>query len=275
MEPYFEAKARLLELAERQVIWVEDPYGVRLAKRHPEALVVGWSHDVSATNIDADQRGTRFRLRLPDGEADAGIHLAGRFNLANALIAAACAHLLGVGVDAIAAGIADLRSVPGRFEIVSGNADVTVVVDYAHTPEGIARVIETARTFARGRVIAVIGAGGDRDKGKRPQMGRAAAAADLVVVTSDNPRSEDPRRIVEEVLTGLPTGTSDGPVTMAVLDRRAAIETALASAAVGDVVLILGKGHETGQEIAGVIHPFSDQEIARAQLARLEKARHS
>ena len=143
-----------------------------------------------------------------------------------------------------------------------------MVVDYAHTPDGIATVIETARTLARGRVIAIIGAGGDRDRGKRPEMGKAAAAADLVIVTSDNPRSEDPDQIIREVMSGV-----DNPAVMALPDRREAIETALASASTGDIVLILGKGHEITQEVAGVLHPFSDQEIAREHLARLDEER--
>lgn len=268
MEPYFEAKAHLMDLATQQVIWMEDPYGRRLAERHPAALQVGWNHAVSAQGVQTDQDGTSFRLRLPDGEAESRVNLPGRFNLANALVAAACAHTQGVDVETIAAGLASLTMVPGRFETVSGSSEVTVVVDYAHTPDGIATVVETARTLARGRVIAIIGAGGDRDRGKRPEMGKAAAAADLVIVTSDNPRSEDPDQIIREVMSGV-----DNPAVMALPDRREAIETALASASTGDIVLILGKGHETTQEVAGVLHPFSDQEIAREHLARLTEER--
>lgn len=268
MESYFAAKAGLFDMAAQQVIWVEDPYGRRLAERYPEALVVGWNHEVGVNRVEANQTGTSFRLRLPDGEADSRVNLPGRFNLANALVAAACAHTQGVDVDTIATGIATLEAVPGRFETVSGSSGVTVVVDYAHTPDGIATVVETARTLAQGRVIAVIGAGGDRDRGKRPHMGTAAGTADLVIVTSDNPRDEDPGQIIDEVMSGV-----DHPAVIAVPDRREAIETALASAATGDIVLILGKGHETTQEIAGVLHPFSDQEIAREHLARLDVER--
>lgn len=268
MEPYFEAKASLFEMANQRVIWVEDAYGRRLAASYPEALRIGWNEDVSATDIEVDTQGTSFRLRLPDGESDARLRLPGRFNLANALVAAGCAHLEGVGVDAIAAGISSLVAVPGRFEIVSGQTDPLIVVDYAHTPEGIATVVETARGLTRGRVIAVVGAGGDRDRSKRPQMGKAASSADLVIVTSDNPRSEEPASIIEEVMAGV-----DNPAVMSVLVRRSAIEAALAAAGPGDIVLILGKGHETGQESAGVVSPFSDQEVARDYLARLAQER--
>lgn len=264
MEAYFQAKAKLLDMAQAQVIWAEDHYGTRLAEAHPDGLLVGWNHPASATEVRPDQEGTQFRLRLPDGEADARVNLPGLFNLANALVAAACAHLAGIDVDAIAAGIASLRAVPGRFELVSGSAGVKVVVDYAHTPEGIATVVDTARTLARGRVIVIVGAGGERDQGKRPQMGRAAATADLVIVTSDNPRSEDPGQIIDEVMSGV-----DNSAVMAIVERREAIATALAAAASGDIVLILGKGHETTQEISGVMYPFSDQEVAREHLARL------
>ena len=261
MANYFEAKARLMEMSEEKVIWVEDPDGARLAQRHPDALLVGWDHPVSARSVSTDPTGTSFRLLVPGANVSAHINLPGQFNLANALVAAGCAFSLGFTAEEIAAGLSSLASVPGRFEIVSGTNPVAVVVDYAHTPEGIERVIETARSLARGRVIALIGAGGDRDQGKRPFMGRAASAADLVIVTNDNPRSEDPLAIIEAVMSGV-----DHPAAMVIPDRSEAIATALGSAQPGDMVLILGKGHEKGQEIAGTVHPFSDQDTVRRML---------
>jgi UDP-N-acetylmuramoyl-L-alanyl-D-glutamate--2,6-diaminopimelate ligase len=260
MEEYFRAKARLLEMANEKVVWVEDPFGLRLAETHPTALRVGWNHGVTARQIEGDSRGTDFQLLLPSGTAPARLQLPGRFNLANALIAAGCAYLLGLTVDEIAAGLGALSSVPGRFEVIAQDP-VTVVVDYAHTPEGIDTVIETARTLASGRVIVTFGAGGGRDRGKRPQMGRAASAADLVIVTTDNPRFEDPEAIIAEVMAGV-----DHPAAIAVVDRREAIATALDSARPGDIVLILGKGHETTQEANGILRPFSDQRIVRSLL---------
>ncbi len=260
MEDYFQAKASLMQMSERKVIWVEDPYGARLAEENPDALLVGWQRPIGSRGVTADSSGTSFELVVPDGTAEARLRLLGQFNLANALIAAGCAHLVGFDVEEIAAGLSALAAVPGRFEVIA-REPVMVVIDYAHTPEGIETVIETARTLASGRVIVALGAGGDRDRGKRSQMGRAASAADLVIVTTDNPRSEDPPTISAEVMGGV-----EHPAALSILDRREAIATALDSARPGDIVLILGKGHETTQEIAGVFHPFSDQKIARTLL---------
>ena len=156
---------------------------------------------------------------------------------------------------------------PGRFEVIA-DEPVTVVVDYAHTPEGIETVIETARTLSGGRVIVVFGAGGDRDRGKRPRMGLAASGADLVIVTTDNPRRENPMAIAAEVMGGV-----EHPAAMSIIDRREAIATALDSAQAGDIVLILGKGHETTQEVEGEFRPFSDQKIARSWLAGRSEGR--
>ena len=261
MDDYFRAKALLLQMSEQKVIWVEDPYGLRLAEEHPDALLVGWQQEISAREVTADLNGTSFQLVVPNGTAPARLRLPGRFNLANALIAAGCAHLLGFDATEIAIGLGALEAVPGRFEVIAGEP-VMVVVDYAHTPEGIETMIETARTLAGGRVIVVFGAGGDRDRSKRPHMGRAASAADLVIVTTDNPRSEDPSVITGEVMGGV-----DHPAAMSILDRREAMATALDSARPGDIVLILGKGHETTQEVNGVFHPFSDQKVIRSLLA--------
>ncbi|MGQ0849452.1 MAG: UDP-N-acetylmuramoyl-L-alanyl-D-glutamate--2,6-diaminopimelate ligase [Actinomycetota bacterium] len=265
MEAYFEAKAHLLEMAEKQTVWISDPYGARLARRYRESLTVGWDGEVTASNTILDRDGTRFVLELPDGPVPTRIRLAGRFNLSNALMAAACAHLVGFSGTQIAAGLEALRTVPGRFERVATKRGPTVVVDYAHTPDGIATVIDAARHLTEARVIAVIGAGGDRDRGKRPEMGRAATGADLVIVTSDNPRSEDPDAIIDQVVAGM-----GGARVIRITDRRTAIAQALTVAETADIVLILGKGHETGQEIGGVVHPFSDRQVVTEELARLE-----
>lgn len=260
MEDYFEAKALLFDLAHRKVIWIDDPYGARLAGRHPDALTAGWNAEVRPSAIDVVEGGTRFRLHLPDGGAEVVLRLQGRFNVTNAVVAAACAHLAGVGVAEVASGLEALSSVPGRFEVLRGDYPMTVVVDYAHTPEGIATVIETARTLTNGRVLVIFGAGGDRDRSKRAEMGRAGSRADAVVVTSDNPRTEDPESIIDEIMSGV-----DHPGALRVVDRRLAIHAALEAASPGDIVLILGKGHEPGQEIAGVIHPFDDRIVVREE----------
>ncbi len=193
----------------------------------------------------------------------------GSFNLANALAAAATARAAGFSFDAVASGLGEPLVVPGRFERVDAGQPFPVLVDYAHTPDALARVLVAARslTGTGGRVICLFGCGGDRDPAKRPLMGRAvASAADVAVLTSDNPRSEDPRAIADAVLPGLATGP--GMVTVE-LDRRAAVATALAAARAGDVVVLAGKGHETGQTAGARTVPFDDRVVAREELGVL------
>jgi UDP-N-acetylmuramoyl-L-alanyl-D-glutamate--2,6-diaminopimelate ligase len=241
MEDYFESKRRLFAQAERAVVNVGDEFGARLAAEIPDAVT--------------------FR---PDDElGEIKLKLQGRFNVENAHAAAAAARALGVGEDMIKKGIEHVDRVPGRFDAIDEGQPFTVLVDYAHTPGALETVLESARELARGRVICVFGAGGDRDRVKRPIMGQVVTElADLALVTSDNPRSEDPAAIAEEVVDGLDLEVE--------LDRRRAIERALEWARAGDVVVIAGKGHERGQEIAGQKLPFDDCEVARDALRRLK-----
>jgi UDP-N-acetylmuramoyl-L-alanyl-D-glutamate--2,6-diaminopimelate ligase len=240
MEEYFAAKRRLFDQAERAVVSVTDEWGRRLARELPDAIVVD-----------------------PDAPLEADLRLRGDFNRTNALLAAAAARALAVDEDAIVRGLESVRGVPGRFEEVDEGQPFTVLVDYAHKPGSLESVLTATRGIAAGRVICVFGCGGDRDRGKRPVMGRIAATlADRAILTSDNPRSEDPRAIIEEVLAGAPELEVEP-------DRRAAIELALEGAREGDVVVIAGKGHEQGQEIAGRVHPFDDRNVAREVLRRL------
>jgi UDP-N-acetylmuramoyl-L-alanyl-D-glutamate--2,6-diaminopimelate ligase len=238
--------------------------------------------DVVGQVLETGPAGSRLRLAGPPGEVlEAGmdgvvqVALPGRFNAANALAAAVIARGLGVPSEAVAAGLAGLDRVPGRFELVDEGQPFSVVVDYAHTPDGLARVLAAAREVAdpgrcpggrSPRVIAVFGCGGDRDRGKRPLMGRAAAeAADLVYVTSDNPRSEEPQAI----MAGIEEGIAGDPPPLGyrlVADRAEAIAAAIAAAGPGDVVVIAGKGHETTQSFAGRSVPFNDLDVARAAL---------
>ena len=244
MEEYFQAKRRLFAQADRAVVNVGDPYGRRLAEELPDAA----TFDVDTDRLDAE------------------LKLHGRFNVENALGAAAAARALGIDEDAIGAGIEAVDGVPGRLEHVDEGQAFAVVVDYAHKPASLETVLRTLRDLASGRVICVFGCGGDRDRSKRPLMGRIAAElADIAIVTSDNPRSEDPRAIIDEIVAGAP-GLEVEP------DRRAAIARAIERAREGDVVLIAGKGHEQGQEIAGVKHPFDDREVARDVLRALQPA---
>ncbi len=244
MEAYFDAKRRLFAQAELAVVNTGDVWGRRLAAELPDAI----TFDAERDSLDAD------------------LKLRGRFNVENALGAAAAARGLGIGEDAIREGIEAVRGVPGRFELVDEGQPFTVVVDYSHKPASLERVLEEARNLADGRVLCVFGCGGDRDREKRPVMGEIAARlADVAIVTSDNPRSEEPLAIIEEVLRGAP-GLDVEP------DRRKAIARAIESAREGDVVLIAGKGHEQGQEIAGTVYPFDDRDVARELLRALQPA---
>lgn len=274
MEAYLAAKESLFHEYEvgTAVINVDDPAGRAIADRYRGVLVeVGSDGDARAERIVPTATGSAFHLVTPWGDRDVEAAVTGRFNVDNALVAAVSSLAAGIGLDQVVSGLAGLPGVPGRFERVSGDDPVTVIVDYAHTPAGIAHAITTARDISAGRVIALVGAGGDRDREKRPLMGESVSAADLAVITSDNPRSEDPMAIIEAVANGVVPGTE----TVIEVDRRRAIELALAGAAGGDVVLILGRGHEPHQEIAGQKHPFDDRQVASTTLGALRKSANS
>ncbi|MGZ4130239.1 MAG: Mur ligase family protein, partial [Actinomycetota bacterium] len=212
--------------------------------------------DVRARDVVTTAEGIRFTV---DGTL-VGSRLRGRFNVENCLAAFAAARVVGIDDDVVARGIAALRGVPGRLETVEEGQDFLVIVDYAHTPDGIRNVLRAARPLARGRVIIVFGCGGDRDRAKRPLMGEAATSmADLSIVTSDNPRSEDPLAIIAAIEPGARAGGNPYEVES---DRRAAIARAVELAEPGDVVVIAGKGHETGQEFADRTIPFDDRLVA-------------
>jgi UDP-N-acetylmuramoyl-L-alanyl-D-glutamate--2,6-diaminopimelate ligase len=265
MDTYFAAKASLFdpERAGHGVVWIDDPWGERLIRetRLP-VTTVGSDGDVKVQVVATDLTGTIIDLDLGSGARRIRIPMAGGFNAENAAMAAAICRRLGTEEDVIATALESLPGVPGRFELVSEADPIGVFVDFAHTPDGIAEVISTVRQLVDGRVIAVVGAGGDRDREKRPLMGAAASAADVVVVTSDNPRSEDPDAIIEAVMQGI----HGNPEVIRLVDRREAISAAIALARDGDAVVILGKGHERGQEIAGFKHPFDDRIEARSAL---------
>ena len=260
MEAYFAAKARLFDPAftDLAVVGVDDAYG-RLLLDAATVRTVGWSM-AEASNLRLDATGSTFTWR----GVDVRVPLAGRFNVANALCAAAVAGELGIDVPTIARGLAQAPLVRGRFEPVVAGQPFGVVVDYAHTPDGLEQLLSAAREVVGDRrVIVVFGAGGDRDPAKRPRMGEVASRlADRVVVTSDNPRGEDPATIVAAVVEGV---GADADVHVE-LDRRRAIEAAVAAASDGDIVVIAGKGHETTQTFADRVVPFDDAEVAREAL---------
>jgi len=271
MAAYEAAKASLFtpEFARRAVVWIDDPAGARIAAATPLPVTsVGMTRgDVHAADVDLCLTGSSFRAVAGGRSVRLETGLAGAFNVANVLVAAACAAAIGIDWDSIAAGARTVRSVPGRFEIVEAEQEFTIVVDYAHTPDGVRTVIDSARDLAGGgRVIAVVGAGGDRDRAKRVPMGAAAARADLAVLTSDNPRSEDPEAIIDMVAVGAAGGRAE---VIRDADRRSAIRTALGAADAGDVVLILGKGHEQGQQFADRTVAFDDRVVAVEEAAAL------
>jgi UDP-N-acetylmuramoyl-L-alanyl-D-glutamate--2,6-diaminopimelate ligase len=329
MEEYFRAKRRLFlpestgdslggaELPGVSVVNVADPYGRRLAQEVAGALTfaVDAPADYSATDVRCGFDGCRFTLSTPAGARAVSLPMPGHFNVANALGALAAVHALGVDLDVLVAALERGVRVPGRFEPVDTGRGFAVLVDYAHTPDSLENVLSAARELLEpgaprfggaagegGRVICVFGAGGDRDRGKRPLMGEIAARlADVAIVTSDNPRSEDPERIIEEILDGVPAGggevgafagasvdgragtvASEGRATegaqagvelSAQVDRAAAIAAAIGAARPGDVVVIAGKGHEQGQEFEGGRKlPFDDVAVARAALEALSAA---
>jgi UDP-N-acetylmuramoyl-L-alanyl-D-glutamate--2,6-diaminopimelate ligase len=266
MEDYFLAKRKLFEAGPgTRIVNVDDPYGRRLAEEF-ECVTFsaeGAEADYSACEVEFDATGATFSV----GELRLRTALPGHFNVANALGAFAVAETMGVGAEIAAAGLARAARVPGRFEPVDEGQEFGVLVDYAHTPDSLENVLRAARRLTPGRLISVFGAGGDRDRDKRPKMGRAGAElSDLTVITSDNPRSEDPEAIVAEVAAGA-EGASELEV---VVDRREAIALALSRAEPGDTVVIAGKGHEQGQEFEGGRKiPFDDREVAREELRKL------
>jgi UDP-N-acetylmuramoyl-L-alanyl-D-glutamate--2,6-diaminopimelate ligase len=271
MESYFAAKRLLFDgRAGAEVVVVDDDYGRRLAADRPAAVTVSTRPDSDADWTARARPGPsgsqQLLVRGPHGMSiDVAIALPGPFNVANAVTALACVSAAGVDPVLAAGGLAAVQ-VPGRMERVDRGQPFLALVDYAHKPAALAAVLAAVRRHGTGRLILVVGAGGDRDVTKRPVMGQVAAAgADLVIVTDDNPRSEDPAAIRAQLLAGARSGNA--AVVREIGDRREAIGAAVRAAGPGDVLVIAGKGHELGQEIAGVVHPFSDRDELAAALA--------
>jgi len=277
MDDYFRAKRRLFEMLPRDapsVLNIDDPRGVSLVEVGGRPLTYGINRpaDVMPGPLSYSLEGLDFDVRTPSGPVHVRSKLVGRPNVYNILAAVSTAVALALPADAIERGLRSLAGVPGRFQVVSGAGDrVTVVVDYAHTDDALRNLLETARPLATGRLITVFGCGGDRDRTKRPLMGAVASRlSDLIVITSDNPRSEDPNRIIEEVQRGITSDTvrEGAPRPLAIADRRDAIAKAIELARPGDVVLIAGKGHEKYQAIGSRVLPFDDVAVAREALGR-------
>jgi len=279
MERYFEAKLRLFKgvgtVPPRvAVVNVDDEYGRRIveAARHSQVVTYGFDEGASfrATDVRMQAGATRFTMTTPKGSVEMVSPLTGRVNVYNLLAASSAAYERGLTVDEIVAGAANLGQVPGRFQVVPASSGLTVVVDYAHTDDALRNLIALARELVKpqgGRVITLFGCGGDRDKTKRPKMGRAAGeGSDLVVLTSDNPRTEDPAVIIAEALVGV---EATGTTCIVEEERRGAIEIAIRAAKAGDIVLIAGKGHEKVQIMADGTVPFDDAAVASEVLAEI------
>ena len=288
MEEYFGAKRRLFELLPDNAVAVvnlDDRRGAELVRtvKRPVTYAIEAAADVTPGAITSTLDGLQFDVKTPRGTLHIRSRLVGRANTYNILATVAAAMALDLPFGAIERGITDLTNVPGRFQIVSEQRDaVRVVVDYAHTDDALKNLLETARPLATHRIITVFGCGGDRDRTKRPLMGAVAARlSDVVVVTSDNPRSEDPGQIIEEIKRGIVSPDRPGPRAkprqkevrcIAVVDRKEAIERAIRDAAPGDLILIAGKGHEKYQVIGDRVLPFDDVEVAKGALERRRAA---
>lgn len=279
MERYFQAKLRLFEgvgsVPPRvAVVNIDDEYGREVAEhsRHSQVLTYGFDEraDFCALNVRMHAGETRFTMITPQGAVDIVSPLTGRVNVYNLLAASAAAHARGLTIDQIVSGVENVGQVPGRFQVVPSPTGITVVVDYAHTDDALRNLITLARELVAergGRVITLFGCGGDRDKTKRPKMGRAAGeGSDLIVLTSDNPRTEDPSAIIAEALAGVEEA---GTTCIVEEDRRGAIEIAIRAAQPGDIVLLAGKGHEKIQILADGTVPFDDATVAAGVLSEL------
>lgn len=270
-EDYFEAKKRLFDIdynpgLEYSVINTDDPWGRRLAAQAGRVITFGLAAEQDIRPIDyvTTVSGTRITIQLPGRQLEIESRLVGKHNVYNILAATAACFALGISDASILEGVHRLDVVPGRFEVLDLDTPYAVAIDYAHTPDALENLLRLAREVTRGRLICLFGCGGDRDRSKRPLMGEIAVRyADLTLVTSDNPRTEDPDSIIRQILEGIPAGT---PNVEAMTDRRRAIRRALDLATEGDTVLLAGKGHETYQEIGTNRIAFDERQVVREAL---------
>ena len=283
MGHYFRTKRRLFDMLPAgapAIINTDDPFGLQLVEAvdRPLTYAIDRAADVTPERIESSLSSTSIEVRTPRGPLQLRCSLPGRLNVYNVLAAVSAAVALDMPLQAITQGVAELEGVPGRFEMVSSrDDDVSVLVDYAHTDDALRAVLGSARELCGGRIISVFGCGGARDTAKRPLMGAVAARlSDLVVVTSDNPRFEDPDHIIDEIRRGIDSSTTaaTGPPHLEIADRGVAIERAIDEAEPGDAIVIAGKGHETHQVVGDERRPFDDRLVARAALARRRARSH-
>lgn len=270
-EDYYASKKKLFSLSRKAVINVDDESGRRLCRELNIPVLtyaIEEKADVKAENVTINESGVSFDVCALDKRKKIRYRVPGRFSVYNSLAAISACLILGVDLDTIAEALEKVKGVPGRFEPVDEGQDFTVIVDYAHTPDGLENVLSTIKSFARGRIITVFGAGGDRDRGKRPLMGRVVSEySDYFIITSDNPRSEDPEAIIDDIEKGV----NENSKYERIPDRKEAIKRAIELASEGDVILIAGKGHENYQIIKDKVLPFDDREVAREFLKKKER----
>lgn len=265
MENYLKAKLKLFnKTKEYNIINIDDPYGKKIreeTKDRVPCITFGLESPamIYARNIKYNVKGSVFRLYTPRGSRDIKLNIPGKFSIYNALAAVACSYALGIELDIIKKGLEEFQGVKGRFEMVDNPKDLNIIIDFAHTPEGLEEVLNAITKFAKGKIIVVFGAGGDRDKSKRPIMGRVVGKyADLAIVTTDNPRFEDPEQIAEDIIIGLREISGK---YVKILDRKAAIKHAIVNADPSDIILLAGKGHETNMTVGNKVVSFDEREI--------------
>lgn len=276
LEKYFNAKLKLFTMTKKSnIVNIDEVYGAEIVKRvsHLKTPIITYGivekADIYATNINYHLEGVDFTLNTPSGKIDINLNIPGEFSVYNALAAASCGCVYDIDLEIIKKGLEAVEGVKGRFELVPTNSDFTVIIDFAHTPDGLEKVLTTIEQFAEGRVVALFGAGGNRDKTKRPIMGETVGKhADFLIVTSDNPRNEDPAKIIDDVLEGVKKANHN---YVAIVDRREAIKYALENAEPKDIILLAGKGHETYTIIKDKVLPFDERQIVLDILSNMKK----
>lgn len=268
MQNYLLAKRKLFEQSKQAVLNLDDPYGMKivagLSCRKVTFSIRSGNADYFADSFTPHPAGIDFNLIAPQGKSRVNLKVPGAFSASNALAAAACALVVGIPFLTVTAGLNAFPGVKGRLELVETGRPFTVAIDYAHTPDGLRKVIEAVKTSAKGRVVVLFGCGGDRDRTKRPLMGRVVASmADYAIITSDNPRTEDPKKIIDEILEGMGGGRASYTV---IVNRAQAIRFAIQNARTDDFILLAGKGHETYQVLREGVIPFDEREIIKEAL---------
>lgn len=264
MESYFDAKMKLFDNSKYKVINIDDEYGKKSLKMlNNNVITYGLNNnaDIYASNIEMDKEGSKFKLNYKGKIEDIYINIPGKFNIYNTLACIGASIALDIPLTDIKKGLKNLKSVPGRSEKISSKKGFTVIIDYAHTPDGLENILSSTREYTKGKLIALFGCGGDRDKIKRPIMGEAAGKlADYCIITSDNPRTEDPKKIIDDIVPGIKRTNCDYVI---IENRKNAIEYAINNAKENDIIVIAGKGHETYQVLADKTIHFDEKEIVK------------